>query len=228
MSEPILLSLESSGNFGSVCLSRGGALLYAATSFLDQSHAAMMAPLVKAGMEAANIRASDIDAVAVGAGPGSYTGLRIGISLAKGFCFALQIPLISVGTMNNLAHQSFAYHQEAEKVLCVLDARRNEVYAALFGKGGRILVPVQALVLDERAGHLFSENDKLILAGDGAKKTIEFFGNPEKWMASQNLYPDARTVAAIALQKFKKNEFEDLALFEPEYIKPVYFSQPEK
>ncbi len=188
----------------------------------------MMAPLVKAGMEAAQIQTSEIDAVAVGAGPGSYTGLRIGISLAKGLCFALQIPLISVGTMDNLAHQVLTTKPEAEKVLCLLDARRNEVYAALFGKEKQVLIPVKALVLDDKVGNLFSKQEKFILAGDGAKKTMDFFGRPEPWISMESLFPDARTVAAIALQKFEKKEFEDLALFEPEYIKPVYFSQVQK
>ena len=224
MSESLILSLESSGNYGSVALSRGRDLLYSATSFLEHGHSALMAPLAEAAMKATEIRPNELNAIAVGAGPGSYTGLRIGVSLAKGMCFALGIPLISVGTMENMAFQAFKKYPDTEKVMALLDARRKEVYAAVFDRSLKILLPVQALVLDEIIENKFFVHESMVLAGDGGRKTMEHFRHPKNWTLSNAIFPNARSLALLAWMKFEKGEFENCANFEPEYIKPVYIT----
>jgi tRNA threonylcarbamoyladenosine biosynthesis protein TsaB len=227
LTKPIILSIESSGNFGSVSLARGEEILYSSTSFIEQSHSAMLAPLIEKSLQATNLLPVDLQAIAVGSGPGSYTGLRIGVSLAKGLCFALKIPLISVGTMQNLAFQAIK-KSDKKKILCLLDARRNEVYAQAFDLELQSILPLNASVLETLQPEDFFLNQEMVLVGDGAKKTMAFFQFPTNWSVLEDIFPYARTVSALAFQKFETGEFESLADFEPEYLKPVYLTQAVK
>lgn len=201
---------------------------YAATWFPDHGHSRLLAPLIQTALSATGLSVHQLDALAVGAGPGSYTGLRISTSVAKGICFGAAKPLIAVGTMENLAHQVFALHTGADCVVTLLDARRDEVYIAILDREMRFVLPVQARVLSDLPLPDLLGNRSAVLAGSGAAKTAAFFPSHENWKVDESLQPDAATTGRIALEKWANGQVENLAAFEPQYIKPVFFTQPKQ
>lgn len=158
----------------------------------------------------------DLNAVALSGGPGSYTGLRIGTSTAKGLCFALDIPLIAVDTLLVLAKQV----NEDSLIIPMIDARRMEVYTAIFDATHNPATPVQALVIDENS---FAEiSEKAVLIGDGAAKCKEVLNRENFIFLDAIRYPSAQEMSEISFDKFQKKEFEDIAYFEPFYLKEFF------
>lgn len=173
---------------------------------------------VKWALEGAELSLQDIDAICLGRGPGSYTGLRIGASSAKGFCFALGLPLITVNSMQTMAEPFIA--KEYDVIIPLIDARRMEVYTTVYnGKNGEEISPTVNLILEE---HSFQEyNGKRILfVGDGTKKAKEILNIVADFQ--DNIYPSARFLLKKAIEKFNKKDFEDIAYFEPFYLKDFH------
>ncbi|WP_408039246.1 tRNA (adenosine(37)-N6)-threonylcarbamoyltransferase complex dimerization subunit type 1 TsaB [Tenacibaculum amylolyticum] len=219
----IILNIETSTKNCSVSIAEDGKIL--ALKELNDgnySHAEKLHPFILEVIKEADIEKEAITAVAVSKGPGSYTGLRIGVSAAKGLCFSLDIPLISIETLTSLAH---TVSIEEGAVIPMLDARRMEVYAAVYNKDYDKIREIKAEVIDADS---FSDflNDKVYFVGDGVTKCKEVIKN-ENAIFVEGKLPSAKEMAELSYEKYKKNDIEDVAYFEPFYLKD-FMVTPEK
>jgi tRNA threonylcarbamoyladenosine biosynthesis protein TsaB len=219
-----ILNIETSTKNCSVSISKDGSLL--AIKELNNgnySHAEVLHPFINAVLEEAQIKISDLDAVAVSKGPGSYTGLRIGVSAAKGLCFAQNIPLISIETLTSLAH---ATKVEDGVIIPMLDARRMEVYAAVYNSEYDQVREIKAEIIDEDSYLEYLEKGKVYFLGDGAEKCKEMIKSTNA-IFIDDAFPSANELCELAYGKYKKNDIEDVAYFEPFYLKD-FIVVPEK
>lgn len=218
-----VLNLETATQVCSVVLARDGKLIGKRELNEKNVHAEVLTPFIEEVMEEAGLRLNDLDAVAVSKGPGSYTGLRIGVSTAKGLCYGLDKPLISVGTLESLAHyarQKLVSFITPNHLLCpMIDARRMEVYAALFNAELQSQSEVAPLILDEESFKDLKEDQKLVLFGDGSAKTKVLFENRARIEIHDDVLCSAEGMIHISEEKFNRQDFEDLAYFEPYYLK---------
>jgi tRNA threonylcarbamoyladenosine biosynthesis protein TsaB len=218
---PTLLLIESSTRSCSVALSRGNEIIFELNEASDQFvHAEKLHLLVQESLvflEKEMESSPWLDAVAVGAGPGSYTGLRIGLSVAKGLCFGLGIPLIGISSLEVLFHSFKTLDPllfETQKVFWpMIDARRMEVYTMGMNARAEIESPLQAMILDEELPF-----KKGICFGDGAEKASEFL-EARGFQVAKEILPIAKGLLTPALLRFNQGTFEDAALYEPDYLK---------
>ncbi len=211
-----ILHLETSTKNCSVAISRNGKLLCVCEEYDDNyGHSEKLHQFVNWALEGAEISLSELDAVCVSKGPGSYTGLRIGVSAAKGFCFGLNIPLLSLNSLEILAQSQI--DQGFDCIIPMIDARRMEVYTAVFDGNGKMISEIEAKILDENS---FEElvNKKIVLIGDGVEKSQETLKLPNAEF-KLGIHPSAKKMIHLAEEKFNKKEFEDVAYFEPFYLK---------
>ena len=215
---PILLSLETSTDICSVSLHDNQTLLAEAVIREPQAHASMLAPLIEKIVSKANIFMSQIEAVAIASGPGSYTGLRIGTSTAKGLCLALDVPLIAVGTLELLAYQgSRVNHLNA--LLCpMIDARRMEVYCLVSNAMLEIVRPVSATIVDNGSFEELLEQSPVLFFGNGSGKCREVITHSNAVFVD-DIYPLASALGELAMEKLNAGETEDLVGFTPFYLK---------
>jgi len=187
------------------------------------SHAERLHVFIEESIAAAGITFKDLVAVAVSQGPGSYTGLRIGVSAAKGLCYALEIPLIAVDTLQALAAQATI---ENGLIVPMLDARRMEVYSAIFSNKLEVKRAILAEVITEDS---FQEYDEtLYFVGDCADKCKEVLTRSNFVFLEEIKYPSANEMSALSYAKFLKNDFADVAYFEPYYLKDFMITTPKK
>jgi tRNA threonylcarbamoyladenosine biosynthesis protein TsaB len=222
----LILSLETSTTVCSVALAQDGRLIGTSELRLEKSHSSHITVLMQQLLENTGFTQQDLSAVAVSGGPGSYTGLRIGTSTAKGLCYALDIPFIAVSTLHTLAWQTIKYTAKpAEYLFCpMLDARRLEVYTALLTNSLKEILPDQAMVLDESSFQNELEKQKIIFFGSGAEKWENLLGENPNALFLKNVIPSAEAVSELAWQKFQATEFEDVAYYEPFYVKEVHIT----
>ena len=217
----LILLIETSASVLSVALSRDGAAQLERVCTEPRMQASLTAPLVKEVLDAAGITIADCDAVAVSAGPGSYTGLRVGVSTAKGLCFGAGKPLIAVGTLDIIARSPMtgvmADSDRPSYIVPMLDARRMEVYTAVYTPDGERVTPIEALVVEEGSFGKYREEGTVLFIGDGALKCKGVIGHPNA--VFQEEQPLARNMAALAEERYKAGQFEDLAYYEPFYLK---------
>lgn len=211
-----LLHLETSTKNCSVSISRDGQLLSLCEEH-DQGfgQAEKVHRFVEWAMEGAEIQWRDLDAICVSKGPGSFTGLRIGVSAAKGFCYALKLPLIALDSLEILAQSQIK--EGFDIIIPMIDARRMDVYTAVYdGKGNR-LSSIEAITLDENSFEEYADK-KIVLVGDGVEKSQEVLQlkNAEFKI---DLHPSAEYMIQLAEEKFVNQQFEDVAYFEPFYLK---------
>ncbi|HBY68533.1 MAG TPA: tRNA (adenosine(37)-N6)-threonylcarbamoyltransferase complex dimerization subunit type 1 TsaB [Flavobacteriaceae bacterium] len=178
------------------------------------SHAEKLHGYIEEVLSSGNILKSNLDAIAVSKGPGSYTGLRIGVSAAKGLCFALEIPLLSIPTLQSLSLQ---IDEKDTYVIPLLDARRMEVYSAVFSSEEKIR-ETKAEIVDENSFLDYLNERKTIFIGDGVSKFKTLCSHSNAEFIEDKL-PSAKQMAFLSEKKFKTNEFEDVAYFEPYYLK---------
>lgn len=221
----LILNIETSTEVCSVALAENGTTLFAKESSEGMNHAEMLTVFIQDLFSDNQLSLKSVDAVAVSKGPGSYTGLRIGVSVAKGLCYALDIPLISINSLDVLgkyAAQNLSkfYKSETGKMLfCpMIDARRMEVFTALYNESGEQIKPVTAEIVDETFLEDILETHKVMFFGNGAQKCKQklthpnaLFNGPEK--------TSAQFMQNLAQIKYNRNEFEDVAYFEPFYLK---------
>ncbi|MHA7841918.1 MAG: tRNA (adenosine(37)-N6)-threonylcarbamoyltransferase complex dimerization subunit type 1 TsaB [Winogradskyella sp.] len=212
----LILNIETATTNCSVSLSKDGeTLVLKEDNSAGYSHAETLHVFIKEAFEAANINASEIDAVAVSKGPGSYTGLRIGVSSAKGLCYALNKPLISVSTLESLSQQ---VKIEEGMIIPMLDARRMEVYSAIFNSNHNIIRNVKAEVLTEDSYTELLKENKVYFIGSGVTKTQQLVKHPNAFFIESKL-PSANEMGLLSDLKYKKSDIEDVAYFEPYYLK---------
>jgi len=212
---PIILQLETSSTNTSVVLAKNGEVIASKEQdSAGSSHEKYLHPFIEDVLQEANLNVNDLDAIAIGSGPGSFTGLRIGVAAAKGMCFALDIPLLSVPTMELLARQVTS---EADKIVAIVDARRMEVYTTVYSSDYHEITPTHAKILEEDAYEEIA-SEKLVFVGSGAEKLQKL-----KEFKSATYLPDAKPSALEmtipALNRYKKQMWEDTAYFEPFYLK---------
>ncbi len=218
----LLLALDTATDRCSVALLRDGAVRAEATIREPRSHAARLVPLIGDVLAGAGVPVHDLDAVAVSAGPGSFTGLRIGVSTAKGLAVAAEAALVAVPTLAALA---LGAGPSAAPVLTALPSRRGEVYAALYHVADptpKAVAAPAALDLDALAGWLgeagFPESGPLRLTGDGAPRVLEALGAPS-WREPVEAARAAAAVGRLGWARFQRGETENVAAFEPYYLK---------
>ncbi|MFS4445177.1 tRNA (adenosine(37)-N6)-threonylcarbamoyltransferase complex dimerization subunit type 1 TsaB [Maribacter sp. 2307UL18-2] len=213
----VILNLETATTNCSVSIARDGAIVsIKERNTPNYSHSEQLHVFIQEVVEEASMTLMDVDAVAVSKGPGSYTGLRIGVSSAKGLCFALGKPLISIATLQSLASQNDA--KAVDYIIPVLDARRMEVYAAVFDVDGKEIRATKAEVITADSFAEFAEKGRVHLIGNGATKCQEVLDNPNFSFDTQAV-PSAKEMARLSFEKFQGQEFEDVAYFEPFYLK---------
>ena len=213
-----ILSIETSTSICSVAIHEQGELLALAEIKEPGAHAEKLLLLVDEVFEKAGLSFADLDAVAVSQGPGSYTGLRIGVSTAKGIAYALEIPLIGINTLQAMAaSQSVA---PGDYVVAVLDARRKEVYTQTFGDSLQELSPIEAVVLEEGVFGSILEKGRVYFVGDGVEKVKEEVKSANAlFVADWAISLSAKNMGVLASEKHARQEWEDLAYFVPNYLK---------
>lgn len=213
----IILNLETATTNCSVSVARDGILIAIKENDTpNYSHSEQLHLFIQDILKEADIEFSDLDAVAVSKGPGSYTGLRIGVSAAKGLCFSLDIPLISISTLKSMAHQSKM--MDNAFIIPVLDARRMEVYSVVFDSELHQVRETEAEIIDGHSFHEFIEKGKVLLVGNGAEKCAELLQHAN-FSFDTSVVPSAREMVPLSHIKFEAGEFEDVAYFEPYYLK---------
>ena len=216
-----ILNIETSTRVCSVCLSVDGETVSIRESFVKNSHAENITLFSEAVLKEADLEWKDLDAVAVSKGPGSYTGLRIGVSTAKGFCFALDIPLIAIGTLKAMAAGMIGQTESpGDYLFCpMIDARRMEVYAAVFDADLNVVKKTEAVIVDEDSFSDLLLKNKMIFGGDGAPKCKTVLSHQENAVFYDDFNPSSDYMSRLAEEKFSRSEFEDVAYFEPFYLK---------
>jgi len=216
-----ILSIETSTRVCSVAISMNENVVVVKETHVSNSHAELITLLCQQALLEAGLEFSGLDAVAVSQGPGSYTGLRIGVSTAKGLCYGLDIPLIAVSTLEAMALGMITTTPHPENaVFCpMIDARRMEVYNAVFSSHLKLINPVEATVVDEDSFGNFLANHPVYFGGDGAAKCAQVLAHHGHARFLSDFNPSARWVATLSERHFKDSVFTDIAYFEPYYLK---------
>jgi len=216
----LILHIETSTPVCSVAVSLDGAVLFSRTEWKGPSHATLIGPFLDEALRVVELKGQKLDAVAVSAGPGSYTGLRIGVSAAKGVCYALKVPLIAISTLELMADTGLRSGSCAAftGVRPVLDARRMEVYTALYDLDGRCLEAPHAQVVEAHTFDVELATGRIVFVGDGTSKLKAVIDN-ERAGFDEALVPLAENMAGLAERAYSDQQFVDMAYFEPFYIK---------
>lgn len=229
--EKYILLIETATDSCSVALARGKEIV--AEKYINQpkAHATLLARYICDILEENGLNMDGCSAVAVSKGPGSYTGLRVGVSCAKGLCYGASKPLISVCTLATIARMALdnkLYQGEGDFLIVpMIDARRMEVYTANFNSKGEQLTPVEAKILDGNSYAAELAAGPVLFTGNGAEKFRELVAeNPNAYFAPQE--PHAAGMRIIAADKLEAGEFEDNAYFEPFYLKDFIAGKPKK
>ena len=212
----VILCLETSTTNCSVAIAVDGEIIALQEDNNNKySHAEKLHSFIDQVLAESRTLKSSLQAIAVSKGPGSYTGLRIGVSAAKGLCFAIDVPLISIPTLEALAHQAVI---ENGCIISMLDARRLEVYAAVFSSDNNQIRETKAEILDENSYDDYLKTNKVCFIGDGVQK-FKALCKHKNAVFIDNKLPSAKQIGALAELKYHKNDFEDVAYFEPYYLK---------
>lgn len=218
ITQPLILSIETATEICSVVLSRGNQILCQKTSTETNSHSKLLTSFIE---EVFTICGQDLrkelNAVAVSKGPGSYTGLRIGVSSAKGLAYALDIPLIAIDTLQILAFRAKEKYPDC-LYLPMIDARRMEVYSAMYDENLNLVKDISADIIDKDLYENYHKDKKIVVVGNGATKCKEVLNN-EIYVYDNSIVLNAEYMTLLAQAKYNNGDFEDVAYFEPYYLK---------
>ncbi|MBL4753891.1 MAG: tRNA (adenosine(37)-N6)-threonylcarbamoyltransferase complex dimerization subunit type 1 TsaB [Flavobacteriales bacterium] len=224
----LVLNIETATPVCSVALGEEGNLLGFKETADGKSHATHITIFIEELLKECGKSLNDLDAIAVSKGPGSYTGLRIGVSTAKGLCYSLDKPLISVDTMMSMAN-AFAHEDDRSRLLCpMLDARRMEVYSAVYDAALQEKRATSAVIIDENAFSDFLKSSKVLFFGDGADKCEPILGKHKNARFDVDYQISATSMVSLSAAKFEHELFEDIAYFEPYYLKEFVAGKPKK
>jgi len=228
----LILILESSTEVCSVALSEGGKLNDLEESGEGLNHSRLLTVFAEKILKRNRLNPSEVDAFAVSKGPGSYTGLRIGVSAAKGLCFATGKPLLAISTIDAMASYLAQHPDEFELALddstliCpMIDARRMEVYHAVYNKLGKVVNPVSAKIITENSFEELFKKNRIVFFGNGAVKCRKVIGNTNAVFKGPDK-ASARFMASLAEKYFNSGKYEDVAYFEPFYLKDFIATTP--
>ncbi|AKP51270.1 tRNA (adenosine(37)-N6)-threonylcarbamoyltransferase complex dimerization subunit type 1 TsaB [Cyclobacterium amurskyense] len=212
-----ILSIETSIAVCSIAIHEDGKLLALSELHQDNVHGGKLVPLIKSLLEQADFSIGSLDAIAVAQGPGSYTGLRIGVSTAKGLAFAHDLPLIGVDSLDGLGWQLVGQVDKGSFIVPMIDARRMEVYAKVLDFKGETVAPLKPVILEEGVFGDFLASGAVYFLGNANKKTEEFLNHTNaRYIDKLN---SASSIGELAYQKFIVKDFADIAYFEPNYLK---------
>ena len=214
-----ILLIDTSTAVLSVGLALDGTVVEERVCTEAKQQASLTAPLVKEVLDAQGMGVRDCDAVCVGSGPGSYTGLRVGVSTAKGLAFGAGKPLLAVGTLDILAQSVLCHSERSEEsyIVPMIDARRMEVYTAVYSSSGERLTSIEAKVVDGQSFADYLSAGPVLFVGDGALKCREVLHHPNAQF--REAAPLVRHMAPLAEKAYEEGRFENLAYFEPFYLK---------
>ncbi|MDB5017771.1 MAG: tRNA ((37)-N6)-threonylcarbamoyltransferase complex dimerization subunit type 1 TsaB [Mucilaginibacter sp.] len=219
----LILQIETATTSCSVALAKDGNILAFKQVIERNIHAAVITRFIEGIITSVNVQYQDLDAIAVSCGPGSYTGLRIGVSTAKGLCFALDKPLIAVETLAAMAFGVINYNgfvPDKDMLLCpMIDARRMEVFTAIFNTQGECIQATSAAIIDENSFSELLVDNKIVFFGDGAEKCADVLSKNANAIFLPGFVNSAVHLTQKAFKKLKNNDFEDVAYFEPFYLK---------
>ena len=216
-----ILNIETATKNCSVSLAKDGeTIICKEIAEQGYSHAEKLHVFIAEIIKEAGVLMSDLRAIAVSQGPGSYTGLRIGVSAAKGLCYALEIPLIAIDTLTSLANQ---VKQHDGLIVPMIDARRMEVYSAIFNSNKEMIREVQAEILTEES--FTNQSEIIYFIGDSNEKAKSVLTKANFIFLDEIVFPSANEMSAISYQKFQNNDFVDVAYFEPYYLKDFMFAK---
>ena len=218
----LILSLDTSTKVCSVAVHEDGELIASQSYHLQKSHSSLLPVIVEQLMENTELTLGQLDAIALSAGPGSYTGLRIGTATAKGFAFSLGIPMVAITSLDSMFEQVAPIFSHDTILIPMIDARRMEVFCLAKRTDGHVVWEPQPLIVDESS---FSEFDgqNLVFFGNGSDKFQEIFPNVK---FIPDIHPSAAHMGKLAFDKFQKEQFEDLAYYEPDYLKEYRTNVP--
>jgi tRNA threonylcarbamoyladenosine biosynthesis protein TsaB len=223
----LILNIETSTTTCSVSIGKGGEVISLHEHHGKYTHAEYLTSFIEESLKDTGIKFSDLDAIAVSKGPGSYTGLRIGVSTAKGLCFALDKPLIAIDTLKHLAHNIIAKHPKENALFCpMLDARRMEVYCAVFNQELDVIVETAAKIIEEGSFSGLLSEKVVYFFGDGAEKCQKLLASSPNAKFISDIMPSAASMAVFSEKAFNNQHFEDTAYFEPFYLKDFIASVP--
>ncbi len=221
----LIVSIESSTTVCSAAIHRSGVLVSERFIETPNSAASQLAVLVNETVTDARVSMDELHAIAVSSGPGSYTGLRIAVATAKGLCYALQLPLIAVSSLELMTAQARSEHPEGAWWCPMIDARRMEVYTTVFDRDGNQLEPIQAHVVDEHSFESYLNRGDVYFFGNGSAKCQGVIQHPRaKWISG--VVPRADWLGRLAWEAFKAGRFEDVAEYEPLYLKDFVAKKP--
>lgn len=223
-----ILSIETSTNVCSVALAEDNHVIFHSEDFEGPSHAVQCGMFVQEALSFAESHAIPLDAVAVSEGPGSYTGLRIGVSMAKGVAYGRNVPLVSIPTLQLLCVPVLLYHEEIPEnslLVPMIDARRMEVYSAVYDRALKEIRPIQADIVDENTYAEYLERGPVVFFGNGSAKCKEVINHPNA-IFIDGIHPLASNAAPLAEQRLRKGETVSTAYFEPFYLKEFQATKP--
>ena len=230
----LILNIETATGVCSVALAKDGQLVGLRESNTKNSHSSVLTIFIDEVVTASGFSMSEIDAIAVSEGPGSYTGLRIGVATAKGLCYALDIPLIGVNTLQAMAlgmalptTASPKREGEISTLYCpMIDARRMEVYCAIYDEKGKEIREIRAEIIDENSFMEYLAKNKVVFAGDGALKCRPLLDKHPNVQFLADFQASAKFMIPLSEEKYSSKKFEDLAYFEPYYLKDFIAGKP--
>lgn len=222
----LILSIETATSVCSIALHKEGNLLAEQTLYMEQSHSGLLAPSIKSLLSYCSKSMAEIDALAVSKGPGSYTGLRIGVSTAKGICDAIDKPLIAINTLEAMAFGVSKYIISEKSLLCpMIDARRMEVYYLLTDANQNIIKPTEPLIVDSNSFCDELKDHNIFFFGNGSDKCKPIIQHPHANFIN-GIKPSAASVGYLATKSFENKQFEDVAYFDPFYLKEFRVTKP--
>ncbi|MDZ7739324.1 MAG: tRNA (adenosine(37)-N6)-threonylcarbamoyltransferase complex dimerization subunit type 1 TsaB [Bacteroidales bacterium] len=222
----MILCIETATSVCSVSLCHKGELLEIRESSEEKSHASLLTVFIEDILKKTGLQASELDAVAVSKGPGSYTGLRIGVSAAKGIAYAAELPLIAIPT-TAIMYYGARTDKEYDYFCPMIDARRMEVYTAVYDNKGSTVIPISAHILTDNSFSEILEKGKVLFFGDGAEKCRDIIKHPSAFF-NGSFRTSSTYMCKPAQEAFDKGDFEDTAYFEPFYLKDFIATIPKK
>jgi tRNA threonylcarbamoyladenosine biosynthesis protein TsaB len=230
----LILNIETSTEVCSVAIARDGELIHMRENLSGQNHAMLLTLFIQELLAESNIAIEQIEAVAVSGGPGSYTGLRIGVSVAKGICYAANLPLIAITSLEAMAHyvminlSEFYYGEKKNILYCpMIDARRMEVYTSFFDKNLIQIRGIQADILDHQSYLPFLKSNSVLFFGNGSSKFREAISHPNGVFLN-GIITSAKNMIPLSERDFKLQKFVDVAYYEPFYLKDFIATIPVK